>query len=127
MRRISLLAALFGVLAVSAAFAFGGRSRPTGFRLADASAACRLQGERLVCANLRARLGVALPAHGEARPVAARIWWDASTPVLGRWSHGGLSCRTAAGVILCHNASGASIAVDPMRIAQYSSERYASR
>jgi hypothetical protein len=24
---------------------------------------------------------------------------------------------------LCHNASGASIAVDPIRIAQYSSER----
>jgi hypothetical protein len=118
MRRISLIVMLAGVVAVSAAFAFGGRSQPEGFRLADASAACRLQGMRLVCANLRARRGVALPARGEAKPVAARIWWDASTPVLGRWTRGGLSCRAAADVIFCRNASGTSIAVDPVRVAQ---------
>jgi len=118
MRPIALLATLVGIVAVSAAFAFGGRDHSSGFRLADASAACRLQAQRLVCANLRARAGVALRARGAPRAVAARVWWDASTPVLERWSHGGLSCHTAAAVIFCRNSAGASIAVDALRVSQ---------
>lgn len=117
MRRAALVLVLILVAALSAAFAWEGSPAPTGFRLADASAACRLQGEQLVCANLRVRSGLVLPGRGTPHAVGARVWWDASTPVLRRWKHGALNCDADGGAILCRNASGASISVGPARIA----------
>jgi hypothetical protein len=111
MRRFSLPVLAVLAAACSAAFTWGGGQPPGGFRLADASAACRVQGARLVCANLTARSGLALPGRGGPRAVDARVWWDASTPVLRSWRHGALSCRADAGAIVCHNGTGAAISV----------------
>jgi hypothetical protein len=30
-------------------------------------------------------------------------WWDASTPVLRTWHHGGITCSLRGQAILCHN------------------------
>ena len=116
MRRVSIVVGLVVLAACCAAFARGG-APVTAFRLADAGAACRLTGERLVCSNLQVRAGLSLPASGTPRAVPAQVWWDAATPVLKRWTHGRLTCRVAAAAIVCHNASGASISVDGSHIA----------
>jgi hypothetical protein len=115
MRRVGILICLVAVAACSAAFAHG-TPQTTSFRLPDASAACRLTGERLVCANLQVRAGLALPGRGTPRAVPAKVWWDASTPVLKQWAHGALTCRAAGAAILCVNANGASISVDGAHI-----------
>jgi hypothetical protein len=116
MRRVSIVLALLAVAASTAAFARGGHPA-TSFRLPDASAACRVDGAALECTNLRVRSGLVLPGRGTPKAVAAHVWWDASTPVLGHWRRGTLACRVADGSILCRNASGASIAVDGAHIA----------
>ena len=116
MRRVVVILGLLVAAASGAAFTHGG-APPTTFRLPDASAACRLDGVRLTCANLSVRSGLALPTLGEPRAVPARVWWDASTPVLRHWSRNGLSCRTDTGTILCRNATGASISLDGAHIA----------
>jgi hypothetical protein len=116
MRRVGIVICLVAVAACCAAFAHGS-AQTTSFRLPDASAACRLAGERLVCANLQVRAGLALPGRGTPRAVPAQVWWDASTPVLKEWTHDALSCRAAGAAILCVNASGSSISVDGADIA----------
>ncbi len=116
MRRIGTVVGLIVLAAASAAFANGG-SQTTAFRLPDAAAACKLSGERLVCTNLRVPSGLSLGDRGTPKAVPAKIWWDASTPVLKSWSHGTLTCDAVTGTILCRNASGASISVDGARIA----------
>jgi hypothetical protein len=116
MRRVSIVIALLGLVGCTTAFARGGHAA-TSFRLPDASAACRLAGETLQCANLKVRSGLVLPGRGAPKAVDARVWWDASTPVLKHWRHGGLDCSTAAGSIVCRNASGAAISLDGAHIA----------
>jgi hypothetical protein len=116
MRRVGIVVGSAVLAASCAAFTRGGGDA-TAFRLPDAGAACRLSGERLVCANLNVRAGLSLPARGVPTTVPAHIWWDASTPVLTHWSHGTLTCRVAAGSIVCRNASGASISVDGAHLA----------
>jgi hypothetical protein len=117
MRRVPLVLVIVVVAVLSAAFAWSGSPAPTAFRLADASAACRLQGERLLCANLRVRSGLALAPRGTPRAVDARVWWDASTPVLHRWTHEGLTCDANSGAILCRNATGATISIGRSQLA----------
>lgn len=116
MRRLLLPAAL-ALAACSLAFARAGGGEPSAFRLADASAACRLERAQLVCRSLAVRPGLALAAHGGPRTVRAPIWWDASTPVLRRWSGDGISCRTSGDAIVCRNATGTTIALGPRQIA----------
>jgi hypothetical protein len=116
MRRVTIVAGLLVLAACSAAFTHG-RAQATAFRLPDASAACRVEGPRLVCTNLAVRSGLSLPAHGAPTAVPARVWWDAATPVLRRWSRDGLTCHADTGTILCRNASGASISIDGAHIA----------
>jgi hypothetical protein len=116
MRRVLPLLGLIVVAAFGAAFTRGG-GPVTAFRLPDASAACRLDGVRLTCANLTVRSGLSLPAQGTPAAVPARVWWDASTPVLRHWSRNGLTCRADGETILCRNASGASISLDGSHIA----------
>ena len=115
MRRISIALALTAVAASTAAFAYGG-GHPDAFRLDDASAACRLEGSRLVCAGLGVRTGVALSGRGAPHAASGRVWWDASTPVLQRWRHDGISCGEQRGAIECRNADGATIVVRDDRI-----------
>jgi hypothetical protein len=116
MRRVSIVLALLAVAGSSAAFTRGGHA-VTSFRLADASAACRVRGAALECANLRVRSGLVLPGRGTPRAVDARVWWDASTPVLRHWSRDGVTCSTTGGSIVCRNASGAAISLDGAHIA----------
>ena len=116
MRRVSIVVALLALVGCTTAFARAGHA-VTAFRLPDASAACRLSGEKLECANLRVRSGLVLPGRGIPKAVDARVWWDASTPVLKHWSRGGLTCSTAAGSIVCRNTSGAAISLDGAHIA----------
>jgi hypothetical protein len=117
MRRVVLALLLAAATASSAAFAYEDRRPVTAFRLADASAACRYEAERLVCANLVVRSGLALRERGTPRAVDAIVWWDASTPVVGRWSHDGLCCRITRSAILCRNRTGAAISVSARQIA----------
>jgi hypothetical protein len=49
--------------------------------------------------------------------VPAPVWWDASTPVLHRFSGDGIVCRTSVGAIVCRNATGATISLGPRQIA----------
>src|SRR5215213_8653994 len=115
MRRISLGLALAVVAASTAAFAYGG-GHPDAFRLADASAACRVDGSRLVCASLGLRSGVALAGRGAPHAGSGRIWWDASMPVLHEWTRDGIRCSEQLNAIECRNADGATITVDGVRI-----------
>jgi hypothetical protein len=117
MRRIGLILVAAAVAAVATAFAYAGGAHGRGFRLPDASAACRVESGTLVCRSLGVRAGLSLPAHGTPRAVGGHIWWDASTPVLRRWSRGGVDCSATGGAILCTNAAGATIRVGPRQIA----------
>jgi len=103
------------VLAVVAGAA--GNDRSGAFRLADASAACRLHGETLVCRSLNVRTALALGRSGSPRRATEPIWWDASTEMLEKWRHGDLRCTARAGQILCVNRTGNSIAAGPGGIA----------
>lgn len=117
MRRIALAASAAALAACSAALAQAGGTHGSGFRLADASAACRPEGASLVCRSLGVRAGLSLPGRGTPSVATERIWWDASTPVLRRWSRGGIACRATGGALVCTNASGAAIRVGPRQIA----------
>jgi len=103
------------VLAVVAGAA--GNDRSAAFRLPDASAACRLHGETLVCRSLNARTALALGRSGAPRRAVEPIWWDASTKVLQTWRHGDLTCSARAGQIVCVNRTGNSVAAGPGGIA----------
>jgi hypothetical protein len=117
MRRTSLFATFAAVAVCSAAFAWPGGGGADGFRLPDASAACRVEGATLVCRSLGVRSGLALAGTGTPRAVDAPVWWDAGTPVLRHWSQNGIDCRAAGGSILCRNEQGASISLGPAQIA----------
>lgn len=117
MRRIALVLLAAALAAFGAAFAYAGGAHGRGFRLPDASAACRVESGTLVCRSLAVRAGLSLPARGAPRAVDGHIWWDASTPVLRRWSRGGVDCRATGGAIVCTNAGGATIRVGPRQIA----------
>jgi hypothetical protein len=108
------LAVAASVLAVVARAA--GNEPPGGFRLPDASAACRVHGDVLVCRTLRVRTGVGLSARGSPRGAVESIWWDAGTPVLHRWRHAGVSCAERRGRIACVNVAGKSITLGPAGI-----------
>ena len=115
MRRIALVLALAVVAVSTAAFAYGG-GRPDAFRLADASAACRVDGSRVVCTGLGVHSGVALGGRGTPHAAPGRVWWDASTPVLHRFARGSVECSETGGSIECRNADGATITVAGDRI-----------
>jgi hypothetical protein len=109
MRRLVMLSIALGVAAVAAVLVARAPAASTGssFRTPDAGAACRLEGQALVCSSLGSSGSVALPPSGAASVVGELPWWDASTPVLRRWSRGDLQCRLSGDAILCRNASTA--------------------
>jgi hypothetical protein len=106
-----LTAAVLAVVARAA-----GHERRTGFRLPDASAACRLHGDTLVCRSLRVRAGVAISKLGPPRRAMEPIWWDASTRVLSTWRHNGVRCTVHGGQIVCVNGSLNSVSAGPTGI-----------
>jgi hypothetical protein len=109
MRRLLVLfAAVLSVALAAALHARASTARsPNGFRTPDAGAACKLAGAALACSSLGSPGSVALPAHGAPTVVRELPWWDASTPVLHTFRHGGISCRLAGAAILCSSAGGA--------------------
>jgi hypothetical protein len=94
-----LIATIASVLMVRSSSASG----PTQFRTPDAAAACRLEATTLVCSSLGSNRSVALPAHGRPSVVSRLPWWDAGTPVMRSFHHGGLSCRLAGAALLCRS------------------------
>lgn len=119
MRRTRIaLALVFGSLVLAVVSRAGADGSPAGFRLQDASAACRLEGDAIVvCRSLAVRQGVALGRRGEPRAAREPIWWDAATPVRDEWQHAGIQCRATAGELVCVNEAGAAISAGPAGIA----------
>jgi hypothetical protein len=111
MRRLAAAAALLGAAALAAAFvARAGSGSVTAFRTPDAGAACRVEAQALVCSSLASPGSVALRARAGAEVVSRLPWWDASTPVVRRWSRGGITCRLAGQALLC-SAGGTAVRV----------------
>ena len=107
-RLLVLLVAVLTVTLAAALHARAGAATPSnGFRTPDAGAACKLEKAVLVCSSLASPGSVALRAHGLPAVVRQLPWWDASTPVLHRFSHAGISCRLAGTAILCRGAGAA--------------------
>ncbi len=118
MRRTPFVLLLtLGFFAVAVVAQAGADPQPAGFRLPDASAACRAQGPSVVCRSLGVRAGLALSGRSAPRTAREPIWWDASTPVLDEWSSGGVACRAAGGELVCVNGAGAGISASPHGIA----------
>lgn len=100
---VLLLAAIAAALIAHA----GHASAPAAFRTPDAGAACRAEGAAIVCTTLASPESVRLRGRGGAELVKRLPWWDASTPVLHRWSHGTVSCTLVGGAVICRNGKAA--------------------
>jgi hypothetical protein len=96
----------------------------TRFRTPDAGAACKLEGAVLVCQSLASNGSLALRSAGQPNVVRRLPWWDASTPVLKRWRHGGVECALESTSIVCRNGEGAiSVSGAGFAVTAYSSPR----
>jgi hypothetical protein len=112
---ILLLAAIAAALIAHA----GTASAPAAFRTPDAGAACRAEGTAIVCSTLASRESLRLHGRGGAELVKRLPWWDASTPVLHRWSHGAVSCKLVSGAVICRNGTTAiRVAADGFAVAR---------
>ena len=110
-RLLVLLVAVLAAAFAAALIARAGSAAPsTQFRTPDAGAACKLEGAALLCSSLGSPGSVKLRRTGASTVVTTLPWWDASTPVLHRWSHGPVSCSLVRAAILCRN-SGTAIRV----------------
>ena len=114
-----LAAALGGGLAVAATAGGTGRGTPApaAFRLADGSAACAFDGERMACRARGLRSAIVLEHDGSSEADDADVSWSAATPVLREaesWWHGGFSCRVEDAQIACDRGAG-SISVGAER------------
>jgi hypothetical protein len=117
--RLTMLGLLVGgLLAVSGTArttGVGGTPAPAAFRLADGSAGCAFDGERLACRSAASPTAVVLEADGSSQPTDTAVAWDEDTPVLWQtesWWHGGFSCRVVDAVLVCASGRG-SISVAP--------------
>lgn len=100
---VLLLAAVAAALIANA----GHASAPAAFRTPDAGAACRVEGAAIVCSTLASVESVRLRGEGGVELVKRLPWWDASTPVLHRWSHGSVACALVHGAVICRNGKAA--------------------
>jgi len=106
---VIVVAALVATAAAAALFARAGAAGDvTRFRTPDAGAACRLEARTLVCSSLGSSGSVALRGGRTPSMMQRLPWWDASTPVLSRWRHGGVSCALREQAILCRNGAVAA-------------------
>ena len=107
-----LLAVLAGLLAVSGtARTLGahGTPAPAAFKLADGSAGCVYDGERIACKTASMTSAVVLEPDGSSAVEAVEVDWNDATPVLRStesWWHDGYSCRIADAELLCERGSG---------------------
>jgi hypothetical protein len=116
---VRVLPVLVLAAVAAALIAHAGRaSAPAAFRTPDAGAACRAQATAIVCSTLASRESVLLRGRGDVELVRRLPWWDASTPVLHRWSHGPLSCTLVRSAVICRNGRTAiRVAADGFAVA----------
>ena len=107
-----LLAVLAGLLAVSGTartLGADGTPAPAAFQLADGSAGCVYDGERIACKTASMTSAVVLEPDGSSAVEAVEVDWNDATPVLRStesWWHDGYSCRIADAELLCERGSG---------------------
>jgi hypothetical protein len=117
-RSVFLLVALAAIVAAALFARAGSAGDVTRFRTPDAGAACKLEGAALVCQSLGSEGSLALRGTGPPRVVRRLPWWDASTPVLKRWRHGGVVCTLKRKSIVCRNGETAiSVSKDGFAVA----------
>lgn len=111
---VFVLAAVVAALIAHASRA----SAPAAFRTPDAGAACRAEGAAIVCSTLASSQSVRLRDRGGVQLVKRLPWWDASTPVLHRWSHGTVACTLVRSAVICRNGTSAiRVATDGFAVA----------
>jgi hypothetical protein len=106
-----LLAALAGLLAVSGTartLGADGAPAPAAFRLADGSAGCAFDGDRIACKTASMTSAVVLEPDGSSAVEDVEVEWNDATLVLRStesWRHDGYSCRVA-DELVCERGSG---------------------
>jgi hypothetical protein len=117
-RPIVFLVAFAAILGAALFARAGSAGDVTRFRTPDAGAACKLEAPALVCQSLGSEGSLALRGTGPPRVVRRLPWWDASTPVLTRWRHGGVVCALKRKSIVCRNGESAiSVSKDGFAVA----------
>jgi hypothetical protein len=107
-----LLSVVAGLLAVSGTArtpGADGTPAPAAFRLADGSAGCVFDGERIACGTASMSSAVVLEPDGSSAVADVAVEWNDATPVLRStesWWHHGYSCRSADLELLCERANG---------------------
>lgn len=109
-----LLAASLATTASSAGSGDGGRRAE--FRLADGSAACRYDAGVLACRTRAPGAALRLARTGTVVVRDVAVEWDRRTPVLRRWTRGGITCKVAR-AIRCENRSGTRLVVGAKTVA----------
>jgi hypothetical protein len=108
----TLLALLAGLLAVSGTartLGADGTPAPAAFKLADGSAGCVFDGERIACKTASMTSAVVLEPDGSSAVEDVEVDWNDTTLVLRStesWRHDGYSCRVAESELLCERGSG---------------------
>jgi len=102
-RPLVIVIALAATVAAALFARAGAAGDVTRFRTPDAGAACKLEAQALVCQSLGSEGSLALRGAGQPTVVRRLPWWDASTPALKRWHHGGIACTLKSRSIVCRN------------------------
>ena len=127
---MTLIAAALGGLLAVAATARGtgaGTPAPAAFKLADGSAGCAFDGNRLACRAEGATSAVVLAADGRSEAADVDVRWDSSTSVLHRaerWFHGAFACGVDDGDTIRCSASHGSLSVARAGVGAASSAAY---
>jgi hypothetical protein len=106
-----LLAVVAGLLAVSGTArtpGADGTPAPAAFRLADGSAGCVFDGERIACRTASMSSAVVLEPDGSSAVADVAVEWNDATRVLRStesWWHDGYTCRVD-DELVCERGSG---------------------
>lgn len=104
--RLGLLALVLAGAVTPAASAQPDLRPAADFRLADGTAACRIEGGVLSCRTRSFGSAVRLAPTGTVVVVEAPLEWSLRTPVLRKaWRWGGITCAAAV-TFRCTNRSG---------------------
>lgn len=115
--RLSLLAFVLAGAVTGVAAAQPDLRPAADFRLADGTAACRIDAGVLSCRTRSFGSAVRLARTGTVVVADAPLEWSRRTPVLRRtWRRGGITC-TAAEAFRCTNRSGTLLVVGGAAVA----------
>lgn len=114
---MGLLALVLAGTVTGAASAHPDLRPAADFRLADGTAACRIDAGVLFCRTRSFGSAVRLARTGTVVVVEAPLAWNRRTPVLRKtWRRGGITC-TAAARFRCTNRSGTLLVVGGSAVA----------